>query len=140
MGVLVGKPSVISSMPGYNSPAENWIQWHRDLKSNFGKKIANGLWLKAWRIRGTSSANTNDLRTYMEKQGVKIDSSAWDKVVDLGADITDAFGDIFQVTKYLGIAIGVIIVGGLGIAIYNIAKRPAESAGLAARAFVTKGK
>jgi len=140
MGILTGKADVVSNIPQFNSPAENWIQWHKDLKSNFGKKIANGLWLKAWRIRGNSSANTNPLREYMKKQGVEISSSAFDKVIDMGADVTDFIGDAFQVSKYAGIAIGVIILGGAAMIVYNLAKNPAQNAGLAARAFVTKGK
>lgn len=139
MGVLTGKADVISGMPPYNSQAENWIQWHQDLKSNFGKKIANGLWLKAWRIRGNSNANTSDLRKYMEKQGVKISGSAWDSIVDVGVGVTDAFGSIFQVGKVVGISLGVIVIGGLAMVVYNLAKNPAKSIGTGARAFATKG-
>ena len=138
MGVLTGKADVISGMPPYNSQAENWIQWHQDLKSNFGKKIANGLWLKAWRIRGNSSANTSDLRKYMEKQGVKISGTAWDSIVDVGVGVTDAFGSIFQVGKVVGISLGVIVIGGLAMVVYNLAKDPAKSIGTGARAFATK--
>jgi len=139
MGLMTGKADVISGMPQYNSQAENWIQWHQDLKSNFGKKIANGLWLKAWRIRGNSTANTSDLRKYMTKQGVKIAESTWDSIVDVGVDITDGIGTIFQATKYVGIALGVIVVGGLAMVVYNLAKDPAKNIGVGARAFVTKG-
>ena len=76
----------------------------------------------------------------MEKQGIKFDKSAWDSVVDAGADITDAFGTAFQVTKYVGIGLAVIVVGGLGMIVYNLAKNPAKSVGVGARAFLTKGK
>lgn len=140
MAVLTGKADVVNSIPSYNANFEEWIQWHKDLKSNFGKKVANSLWVKAWKIRGVDSANTNELRTYMDKQGVKIDKSAWDSVVDAGADITDAFGTAFQVTKFVGIGLAVIVVGGLGMIIFNLAKDPAKAIGVGARAFVTKGK
>lgn len=139
MGVLTGKADVISGMPPFNSQGENWIQWHQDLKSNFGKKIANGLWLKAWRIRGNSSSNTSDLRKYMKSQGVTISESGWDSVVDVGVGITDAFGSIFQVGKIVGISLGVIVIGGLAMVVYNLAKNPAKSIGTGARAFATKG-
>ena len=140
MGLLTGKADVTNSIPSYNAKFEEWIQWHKDLQSNFGKKIANGLWTKAWKIRGNSSANTNELRSYMDKQGVKFDKSAWDSVVDVGDNITDAFGTAFQVTKFVGIGIAVIVVGGLGMIVFNLAKSPAKNIGVAARAFATKGK
>ena len=140
MAILTGKADVVNSIPSYNAKFEEWIQWHKDLKSNFGKKIANSLWMKAWKIRGNSSANTNELRSYMEKQGIKFDKSAWDSVVDAGDNITDAFGTAFQVTKFVGIGLAVIVVGGLGMIVFNLAKSPAKNIGVAARAFVTKGK
>lgn len=140
MGLLTGKADVTNSIPSYNAKFEEWIQWHKDLQSNFGKKIANSLWTKAWKIRGNSSANTNELRSYMDKQGVKFDKSAWDSVVDMGDNITDAFGTAFQVTKFVGIGIAVIVVGGLGMIVFNLAKSPAKNIGVAARAFATKGK
>ena len=140
MAILTGKADVVNSIPSYNAKFEEWIQWHKDLKSNFGKKIANSLWMKAWKIRGNSSANTNELRSYMEKQGIKFDKSAWDSVVDAGDNITDAFGTAFQVTKFVGIGLAVIVVGGIGMIVFNLAKDPAKNIGVAARAFVTKGK
>jgi hypothetical protein len=140
MGILTGKASAANSIPSYNGKFEEWIQFHKDLDSNFGKKIANSLWIKAWKIRGISSANTNELRSYMEKQGVKIDKSSWDSLVDAGDNVTDAFGTAFQVTKFVGIGIAVIVVGGLAMIVFNLAKSPAKNIGVATRAFVTKGK
>jgi len=136
MSLLAGKTDPVNSIPKYNSNTEVWINWHKSLKDNFGKKIANQLWLKAWSIRGNSSANTSDLRKYMSSNGINISESSWDKVVDLGVGITDSIGTAFQVTKYAGIALGVIFIGGLAMIIYNIAKNPASSAGIAAKSFV----
>ena len=134
------KAKVINSIPPFNSQAEQWIQFHKDLKSNFGKKVANSTWTKAWGIRGNEKANTGDLRDYLGDNNIKISTSAWDDVVDFGSDVTDLFGDAFQVAKWSGIGLAVILVGGIGMLVFNIARRPAESIGLAARAFVTKGK
>ena len=140
MGLLTGKTDPTTNIPKYNSKSEDWIQWHKDLRQNFGKKVANSLWIKAWRIRGNSSANTSDLRKYLDGQGIKISESAWDSIVDLGVGVSDAFGTVFQVTKYVGIGLAVIIVGGVGMIVYNLAKDPAKAIGVGARAFVTKGK
>ena len=140
MGLLTGKTDPTTNIPKYNSKSEDWIQWHKDLRQNFGKKIANSLWIKAWRIRGNSSANTSDLRKYLKGEGIKIDEGAWDTVVDFGVGVSDAFGTVFQVTKFVGIGLAVIIVGGVGMIVYNLAKDPAKAIGVGARAFVTKGK
>lgn len=133
------KADVTRSIPTFNAKAEQWIGFHKDLKSNFGKKVANSIWVKAWGIRGNSSANTSDLREYLENNGIKIDESAWDSVVDFGGDISDAFGDIFTVGKWVGIGLVVILVGGLGMLVFNIARKPAEFVGKAGRSFATKG-
>lgn len=134
------KANPVDTIPSYNAKPEEWQIWHETLKSNFGKKIANSLWIKAWGIRGSSSSANTDLREYLEGEGIKIDKSWGAAIKDFGSGVFDFIGNIFTVGKWVGIAILVIIVGGLGMMIYNIARKPAESAGLAARAFVTKGK
>jgi hypothetical protein len=95
------------SVPTASSKSENWIQWHKDLKKMFGKKKANSLWLFAWAKRGgvNSSANTSDLRNYMEGQGVNITTTTLN-------DITDTIGDV------LGFSFGVgkiVIIGTLSV-------------------------
>ncbi len=52
-------------------------------------------------------------------------------MVDAGSDVTDFFGDFFTVGKYLGIGMGVILVGGIAMLIFNIAKEPAKAVGTA---------
>jgi len=127
MGLKSGKVNVVDAIPTYNSTTDAWIQWHKELKSNFGKKMANNLWLKAWKIRGSSKLNTSDLRSYLDKQGIKLDTNAWDNIVDLGGGITDFIGNTFQAGQVLTIGLGVIIVGGIGMLVYNIAKNPNKS-------------
>jgi hypothetical protein len=124
MGLLTGKADVVANMPQYNSKAENWISWHKDLKSNFGKKIANGLWLKAWRIRGGSDQNTSELRSYMEKQGVKIDKSVFNSVTDAGIGFIDGVGNFLQMGATASLVMGIVVVGGLGYIIYKAMKNP----------------
>lgn len=123
MGLLTGKADVVANMPSFSSKAENWIQWHKDLKSNFGKKIANGLWLKAWRTRGSSNSdvNTSDLRDYMKKQGVTIDTSTWNKVVDA---TSSGLSDLFQMSKTTSLIIGGTVLGLTVYIIYKVLKNP----------------
>ena len=95
------------SVPTASSKAENWIQWHVDLKKIFGKKKANSIWLYAWAKRGgiNSSANTSALRGYMDKQGVDISTTSLNEIADVVGNVLD-FG--FGVGK-------VVIIGTLSV-------------------------
>ncbi len=123
------KADPTTNIPGYNAKSESWIEWHKELKSNFGKKIANSLFLKAWGIRGNSSANTLDLRQYLKTNGITISESAWDSVIDAGSDVSDFFGDIFSIGKTAGIVIGVIVLGGAAMLVFNIVRNPGKTVG-----------
>lgn len=95
------------TIPTASSKAENWIQWHKDLKKVFGKKKANSIWLYAWAKRGgvKSSANTSSLRDYMDGQGVNVTTTS------LG-ELSDAVGNVLD----FGLGIGkIVIIGGLSV-------------------------
>lgn len=115
-------------IPTHSSKPEQWIEFHRALRDNFPKKIANQLWVQVWAKRGDSAANTSDLRDYLTKQGIIIDKSAWDSIVDTTEDVFDFFGDFFKFGKTLsfillgGAALGIVMI------IFNIAKKPVETA------------
>ena len=95
------------TIPTASSKAENWIQWHKDLKKVFGKKKANSIWLYAWAKRGgvKSSANTSALRDYMDGQGVNVTTTS------LG-ELSDAVGNVLD----FGLGIGkIVIIGSLSV-------------------------
>ena len=125
-----------TDIPTLASGSSAWQQWHSELVSDFGRKQANSLFMKAWGIRGNSAANTLPLRTYLKGYGITLDESAWDKVVDTGGSIADTFGDVFKVGKYMGIGLGVIVLGGLAMIVYSIAKSPGEAIGTAAKVMI----
>ena len=55
------KISVIVNIPQKTSSGAEWEQWHKDLVSRLGRREANMLWLKAWKIRaGKASPNMLD--------------------------------------------------------------------------------
>ncbi len=118
-----------TDVPNKKSTALDWISWHTLLKRNYGKKNANYLFTKAWNKRGgvKSPANTSDLRDYLKKQGIQIDKDWTASVVDTAGDLADNLGDFLGVGKIFGIAIAVIVVGGAGLIIYNVARRPVET-------------
>ena len=126
------KANPVNTIPTKASKSEGWIAWHKALKQNFGKKKANALWVKAWSLRGTSSANTNDLRAYLSNQGITIDKTSWDSIVDAGQDAKESMGDILQFGKIAGIVVVAIVIGGAGMLIYNIVKQPVKAANAAA--------
>ena len=122
--------------PNNQSSDAIWIQWHKDLKSVLGKKMANSIWILYWEKRGSDDANTNALRTYASSQGFSISGGALGSVIDTFYNIGDKIGDIFKVGEYATIAIVVILLGSIGLLLFNIAKAPVESikaAGEAAR-------
>jgi hypothetical protein len=95
------------TIPTASSKAENWIQWHKDLKKVFGKKKANSIWLYAWAKRGgvKSSANNSVLRDYMDSQGVNVTTTS------LG-ELSDKVGNVLD----FGLGIGkIVIIGGLSV-------------------------
>lgn len=117
-------------IPNKQSSSQTWIQWHKAMKSRYGKKEANLLFTKAWDMRGGagSSASTNELRTYMQENGVKLDTSTMESITDTTYEGLDSVGDFFTMGKYIGIAVGVIVLGGAAMLIFNIAKQPIQSA------------
>lgn len=117
------------NIPGLKSSDQQWIQWHKDLKDTFGKKMANSLFLAYWEKRQSYSANTHDLRTYATGQGFKIDGDILSGITDAGFSVTDSIGDILKVGKWVGIGLAVILVGGIGLLVYNVAKDPGKIIG-----------
>lgn len=121
-------------IPTRTSSSQAWIQWHKAMKSRYGKKQANMLFVKAWDVRAGAgtAASTNELREYMKKQGVNIDTTTFESVTDSISSGLDGIGDFFSMGKYFVIGIGVIILGGAGLLVYNLAKNPIKSASAAA--------
>ncbi len=117
------------NIPKKNSESQTWVQWHKDLKKLFGKKRANSIWIKAWERRGgeDAKANTVSLREYMEGQGVMIDRSSMASMVDFADDVGDFIGGIFGATKWIGIGLAVVLVGGVAMVVFNLAKSPTKS-------------
>lgn len=126
-----GKVDPTTNIPTRSSAGSAWIQWYTDLKDNFGKKQANALFLKAWQKRGTSDANTHELRELLKKNGVDLEKGALSSLYDTGAGVIDDIGGFLQMGKYAVYAVGGIAILGLGMVVYNVAKNPGQAAGVA---------
>lgn len=120
------KNTILLNEPSVTSSDSDWIQWHKDLKSYFGKKTANSLFMAYWQKRSgtTYKSNTTELRRYAASQGMKVEGQILSGIIDSSYDFVDGIGDILKVGKTATIVIVVILVGGLGMAIFNIAKEP----------------
>ncbi len=111
------------SVPTVSSPAESWIQWHRDLRKVFGKKQANSIWVYAWSKRGgeKSPANTRSLRSYMESQGVDISRTTLSGVGDSLANFGSGIGSFVKWTLVGSLVLGGVLVVAVA---YNVVKNP----------------
>jgi len=113
--------------PNQQSSDAIWIQWHKNLKTVLGKKTADSVFIQYWSARGSDSANTNALREYAASQGFQINGGIIGGIVDSVYNIADSIGDVFKIGKYVSIAVIVVIVGGVGMLIFNLAKQPIEA-------------
>ena len=113
--------------PNQQSSDAIWIQWHKDLKTVLGKKTADAVFLAYWQKRGTDAANTHALREYAAGQGFQIDGGTIGGIVDSVYSVADNIADVFKIGKYVSIAIIVIIVGSVGLLLFNIARKPIET-------------
>lgn len=120
----MAKMNPSNNVPTQQSQVEEWIAWHGAMKREFGKKTANQYFGMFWSQRGTSDANTRELREYMKKQGFDIDASVWSEFTDMYADQMDFFSDVLKVGTYVGFAIVGVAVIGAGILIWNVSRNP----------------
>lgn len=120
----------VTNVPLATSSSTVWMEWHKALKSQFGKKKANELFLMAWdkRAGAGSDASTTALREYLTDNGLEISTTGFEDAADFGSSVGDSLGGIFTGGKYLIIGLGVILVGGLAMTVFNIAKQPVKAA------------
>lgn len=119
----------IFNIPNTHSSSTAWIEWHKSLRKEFGKKKANYLFVQAWDIRAGkgSDASTNELREYMKDNGVILDTTTLEDITDTASNITDFFGDIFQYGKIAGLVVGGMVLVSVGMILYNVAKNPIKA-------------
>ena len=125
------------NLPGEMSSIGTWMHWHKALKGCVGRSKANDLFLQLWDKNNLST--TIELRKYMEENGVDMDKSALNRLTDTGAGIVNWVGTGFEIGGYAAVGILVILVGGVGMIVFNMAKSPEGSARLVA-GVATRGK
>jgi hypothetical protein len=108
-------------IPNKSSTGTDWQNWYSELYSALGVKVANQLFLSAWKNRSSSSANTADLRAYLKKYGVSLETGLFGSIEDVSLSALDTIGSIFSMGKYatigaMGLGAVVVIIIAIGIA------------------------
>lgn len=124
MAIELNKIKAVEKMPNLGTSDTEWINWFDDLRKRYGRTDYVRIFTAAWKKRGGDKANTTKLRKHLEKYNIEIDESVWNKIADLGGDISDSFGSFLKVGKWAGIAVGAILIVGLGVFVLNVAKSP----------------
>ena len=131
---------LIQTEPNQKTEANGWYSWYEALKKYFGKATAKTIWVAYWNKRAgsRSDANTHDLREKMLKEGIKLDTTWTGSLVDGADSVLDTVGGIFK----FGSTIGKVLVGGIVIGVvvlvFNVARKPIESAGAASNLMKAK--
>lgn len=108
------------TMPVLKSTDTDWIKWSDLIFRKYGTSLGKQLFINVWEKRGSKAANTYALRSHLKDEyDIEIDESVWDKIVDVGGGIGDAFGKAFKMGKYTLIAVGTIGILIVGLTVYN---------------------
>lgn len=117
----------IINVPKNNSSDIVWMAWYDALKSKFGRKRANTLFSANWDAQqgAGSDANSSKLRGHLRDKGkLEISGSVLGEIKDKALDLGDWIGDAFVMGRYVSYALGGILVCGIGLFVYNLAKDP----------------
>lgn len=133
----ISKLKAVQVMPNVDSVDKDWIGWIDFVASKYGSNLGKQMFVDAWQKRGSRKANTRNIRTHLkEKYNIEIDETVWDNIVDKGGDLGDSISGALKVGKYVSIAVGLIVLGGLAMIVFNIGKNPAKAAGTAAKIMI----
>lgn len=104
------------TMPALKSNDADWIKWSDLIFRKYGSALGKQLFINVWEKRGSKAASTYALRSHLKDEyNIEIDESVWDKIVDIGGGVGDAFGKIFKMGK-----ITILVVGGIGLLIVGL--------------------
>ena len=127
------------NIPTSQSDVSFWIAWHRALKKCVGSNKANSLWTDAWGRFGSDDKNTYDLRQYLTGEGITIEQGVLAQATDVIGGVGSFIGRGAKFGQVMGMALGIILVGGVGMIIYQMTKSP-ENITRSVAAIGTKGK
>ncbi len=116
--------SPVDNIPTRQANGADWTEWHKLLRTRYGKRTANTLFLEAWAKRGCSGfsckANTQELREYLSQNGIKVQTDIFEYYADKLDDLDDFFATTFSVAKWTGIGIAVFVMVIIAYVIWKI--------------------
>lgn len=122
---MATKINPVKTIPTKTSPDQLWIEWHKALIRNFGKKTANMLFIQAWNKRGgvDAKANTTTLRGYLDEYGLSIEKGMLSSVADFGLGVWDSVTGMFAMGGKILLIIGIVILGTVAFIVYRVVKK-----------------
>lgn len=123
----IKKTKAFQLLPTLKSTDIEWINWMKALDKDFDRSTSVSMFLSLWGKRGTPTARTLQLRSYMkDKYNVDLSETAIDKVFDFGGGVTDTISGIFKTGKIVTFVVGGVVLVAIGAAIYSIIKNPSN--------------
>jgi len=120
------------AIPNATSDSQYWIKWHTEVKRKYGKNVANELFMVAWTKFRNAKANDSSFKEYFKKYGFNFKAdNTWEAITEGVGNIGDFIGDTFGSVRTIAMVSGGILFGIVAIALFNIAKNPAQAVGTA---------
>ena len=115
-------------LPTLGSKDIEWINWMKALDKDFDRDTSVSMFLNLWSKRGTTTARTLELRSFMkDKYNVNLSEGVADAAVDLGGSVIDTVGGMLKTGKIVTFVIGGVVIVAIGAAIYSIIKKPSNA-------------
>jgi hypothetical protein len=121
------KLSPVETIPTKNATGSEWILWHKNMRGRYGRPVANNLFITAWNKRGCTSflgtgcsANTQELREYLESQKIQIERGVFEYVADQADNFEDFTSNFFNIGITAFAVVFVVVFGLFALLIYNI--------------------
>lgn len=112
-------------IPTLQSKDAEWINWMKELSSEFDRATAVHIFLSLWEKRGNNDARTLALRSFMkDKYNVDLGEGVLDKVVDLGGTVSDTISGAFRTGKTIFWIGGGLTALAIIAVIYTVVKNP----------------
>lgn len=123
MTIDITQTKAYQTMPTVKSTDTQWLDWLHYINSRYGNDTARKLFLALWTKRGSSDANTIELRHQLkDKYKIEIDESVWNKIADVGGSISSGFGTFLKAGKVVTIVVAGVIV----LALFNVVRNVAS--------------
>ena len=132
--------NVLLSIPKKSSTSDLWINWHKQLVDAMGLQNANAYFMYDWQKNGNDDANSAELREYLKQNGLVLDSSNLiGALADFGYSVKDKVSSLLSIGTTGIVVVGGILVVGLAMIIYNVARNPVGAAQEATKLAIYKG-